>query len=252
MYWLNKAVWFFLNPAGVPLFTPIVAFLVWRLSKNRLVRKMAIVIGCIALLFLWFMSTPLGVHILGCSLEKPYLSMQMADTAPKADAIVLLGGGMAKPYGEISYPDMSLSADRVWHAVRLYKAGKAPVIITTGTSDDSSTLPLLLDFGVPKSAILIDVESRNTYENSRFTEKMLLSSGKKNPKVLLVTSAWHMRRASSNFSKTSLEVIPAPTDFAAYTSRPLEEWWMALSPSPYTFWLNSIFYKEHLGMLARR
>jgi hypothetical protein len=27
---------------------------------------------------------------------------------------------------------------------------------------------------------------------------------------------------------------------------------MALSPSPYTFWLNSIFYKEHLGMLARR
>lgn len=252
MYWLNKAVWFFLNPAGAPLFTPVAAYFVWRFAKSRIVRILAAAVGALSFLFLWFMSTPLGVYVLGCSLEKPYLSMQMAESAPKADAIVLLGGGMAKPYGEISYPDMSLSADRVWHAVRLYKAGKAPVIILTGTGDDSSTVPLLLDFGVSKSAIMIDVESRNTYENSRFTEKMLLATGGKKAKILLVTSAWHMRRASGNFSKTSLEVFPAPADFAAHASRPLEEWWTAFSPSPYAFWLNSIFYKEHLGMLARR
>ena len=253
-FYLNKIVWFWLNPSMLPLLVAAVGIVLFLRSKKTLLKRLGVVAVVGSLVFMWFSSTLACVCLLGLPLERPYLSSQSAESAPQADAIVVLGGGMNYAE-EMFYPDMSDGADRVWHGARLYNAGKAPLVVVSGTNDFHSTVPLLMDLGVPRDAIVVDEQSRNTYENSRFTEKLLEDlGGDSAPKrVLLVTSAWHMTRSLGNFSKTSLEAVAAPADFKAhnlYYGR--QHWWSWIAPTPDNFLQASTYFKEWLGRLARR
>lgn len=237
MFYLNKIVWFCLNPVTL-LLTVAIAAAAWRRRWLALT----------ALGGLWFCSTLSAVALLGLPLERPYLATARAETLPAAGAIVVLGGGIGK-VESMAYPEMFDGADRLWHAARLYKAGKAPKVIVSGRNDLDAAVPLLVDFGIPREAIVVDNASRNTYENSRFTER-LLGAG---TKVLLVTSAWHMPRACGNFSKTSLEIVPAACDFVATCAvRGSEHWWDWLSPSADGLARTTFLFKEWLGRMARR
>jgi len=244
MYYLNKIVWFWLNPLMIPLVGLIAAFL-WR---KRLLAFLAIAV-------LWFESTMLCVCLLGLPLERPYLPTQSIESLPKADAIVLLGGGIGK-CDELVYPDMYEGADRLWHAARLWKAGKAPQIVVSGSNDLYAAVPLLLDLGVPRGAIVVDNDSRNTYENSRFTERLLKAESEGasgGQSVLLVTSAWHMPRACGNFSKTSLRVVPAACDFSVHNAyHGMSYWWDWITPRADALGRTYYLMKEWVGRLARR
>ena len=253
MYIINKVVWFFLNPLTLPLVGAIVGgvLLAWKHGWRR-VAGAGLLFASLA--FLWFESTPVCLKLVGCPLERPYLAAQTAESLPTADAIVILGGGMGK-FSGMAYPEMFDAADRVWHAARLWKAGKAPVIVASGTGELEATVPLLLDFGVPRGAIVVDNESRNTYENSRFTERLLLErlgpSTNAPPSILLVTSAWHMPRALGNFSRTSLRVSAAAADFSATNSR-VWHWWDWIAPSADALMRSNCCFKEWMGRLARK
>ena len=253
MYYLNKIVWFFLNPVVVPLVGAIAGALLLGRGRTRPRRLCGGWLLGLALAFLWFESTPSCVCLLGLPLERPYLAHESVETLPKADAIVVLGGGIGK-VPKLAYPDMFEGADRVWHAARLWKAGKASRIVVSGSNDLAAAVPLLLDFGVPREAIVVDNESRNTYENSRFTERLLTSSAPgSRVSVLLVTSAWHMPRASGNFSKTSLAVVPAACDFSAHNVRyGIRHFWDWITPSADSMARTYYLSKEWLGRLARK
>ena len=67
-----------------------------------------------------------------------------------------------------------------------------------------------ISFGVPKDKILTTGIVKNTFEESKAV-KILLSMEK--PKIILVTSAFHMHRSKKLFEKNSIEVIPYPVDF---------------------------------------
>ena len=62
------------------------------------------------------------------------------------------------------------------------------------------------------AAILLERESRNTYENAVYTRKLLAARGIDGP-VLLVTSAAHMWRSMAVFESAGMRVIPAATDY---------------------------------------
>ena len=247
MYILNKVVWFFLNPVVVPVVGAFAgALLLKRFAKAGRILLFA------SLALLWFESTLSCVCLLGLPLERPYLATQSVDALPNADAIVLLGGGIGKN-DKMVYPEMYDGADRVWHAARLWRAGKAPVVLVSGCNDLDSTVPLLLDLGVHRESIVVDNESRNTYENSRFTERLLNESGSAHHKILLVTSAWHMPRASGNFSKTSLEVVPAACDFSTYNAfHGAKYFWDWIAPNADSMMRTNFLFKEWLGKFARR
>ena len=57
---------------------------------------------------------------------------------------------------------------------------------------------LLQVMGVPASAILQERESRDSHDNAVYTAAMLNRLGMK--KILLVTSAFHMRRSEALFA----------------------------------------------------
>ena len=248
MYVLNKIVGGCLNP----LVLGLLAMAACGASAFFKLRRLCVALAVASIAWLWLWSTPMMYRWIGGSLEDVWPVVR-AEDAPKADAIVLLGGGMGSNTNVYPYAEMCGSADRVWHAARLYRAGKAPIVIPTGSGERESALPLLADFGVPESAILVEDKARNTEENAKFVERLLAAKNAKK-KVLLVTSAWHMRRSVLMYKKyaPSLEIVPAPTDYEAtvFTGHPfcLKD----MLPDATMFFANSYVFKECLGYWGYR
>ena len=260
MYLLNKIVGGLLNPLVIGLVMVVASGLcLWRSWRKA---GFGLLIGSVAWLWLW--STPMMYRWMGGALESEWPVVK-AEDAPKADAIVLLGGGMGSNTNVYPYAEMWNGADRVWHAARLYKAGKAPLVIPTGQGERESSVPLLRDLGVPESAIVVEDEARNTEENARFVEKLINSRVEHvervdekdvgcKPRLLLVTSAWHMRRSVLMYRKyaPSLEIVPAAADYEAtvQTGRPfsVKDLW----PDATMFYANSYILKEYIGYWGYR
>ena len=218
-------------------------------------RAFASALPPLCLAWLWFWSTFLATALFGRPLESAFPSLP-AQSAPAADAIVLLGGGMASCNGETEYAEMRSAADRAWHAARLYRAGKAPVVVCTGKNTPLSTAPLLEDLGVPANAIRCIENPRNTEEEGREVAAALgQSSGQRPRRILLVTSAWHMRRSLLLFRKAvgaDVEVCPSAADYegTALLCEGFEAKW--LWPSADVLAYNSAVFKEHYAYWAYR
>lgn len=176
------------------------------------------------LVFLWIYSMPVTSWWVTKWLESAYPVMR-AEEMPEADAILVLGGGIGRPKEPCSYPyaDLSEAADRVWHAARLWRAARAPKIYCTNREVSKSTPPFLKDLGIPEDAIVCFDGPRNTEEEAKRYEVEKVG-GERKIRVLLVTSASHMKRAEMIFKKyaPSLEVIPAATDYHAIESEKKE------------------------------
>lgn len=194
------------------------------------------------------LSLPVVANAIGVSLESA-VAPQPLKAIPTADAIVVLGGGIGRA-NEVTYvPECYRAADRAVMAARLFHAGKAPVILPSGEISAEAEKPLLETMRVPASRILCDVESRDTAENAQQVVRLLQQ--RKAKKMLLVTSAWHMRRALMMFEGSGLEVIPVGCDYEATLARsdaakrPL---WMKL-PSAAALEDSCVYLKEYLGIL---
>ena len=60
-------------------------------------------------------------------------------------------------------------------------------------------------------SIISEAMSRTTHDNAVFTKRLLAERGLR--RVLLVTSAMHMRRALATFNSAGIDAVPAATDF---------------------------------------
>ena len=112
-----------------------------------------------------------------------------------------------------------------------------------------------MDLGVPREAIRAEAESRNTEENAKFVAELL--KDRDHPKVLLVTSAWHMRRALLMYRRyaPNLEIEPAPCDYESTINR-AQSTGIGIFPDVNAFAATSAMWKEVLGYwwykIARR
>ncbi|MDT8410318.1 MAG: YdcF family protein [Wenzhouxiangellaceae bacterium] len=186
-----------------------------------------------SLLALWLLATPAVADWLRFSLERKYPPVPVDQLSP-ADAIVVLGGGITPAHARNPYPDLGAAGDRYWHAARIWNAGKAPEILISGgvlpwtgaiRSEAEAAVGLLGDLGVPADRILIEAGSVNTRQNAQMSVMILRGRGAR--RVLLVTSALHMRRALELFERTGLEVIPAATDHEVAREPPGLLRWLA-------------------------
>jgi uncharacterized SAM-binding protein YcdF (DUF218 family) len=169
--------------------------------------------------WLWGWSTPVWSDYIRNSLESAY-PYQFPRSYPTADAIVVLGGGV-RGYAGPQFPniDLNRASDRELFAAQLYRAGRARKIILSGGADPirrtgaqaSAMKIFLINLGVPARDIYLGTQSRNTVENRAEVEEIVKKSGGQS--ILLVTSALHMKRSFWLFSRTTLKVTPAPSDF---------------------------------------
>lgn len=223
-YAASKLATALLSPLGTALLLGLVGVLL-----TARMRRTGTTLVVLALAWLWLWSTPAASDRLQQHLEGTFPPRRV-ESLPRADAIVVLGGAMVPPSATLPYPDLNMAADRVWHAARVYRAGKAPLIVASGGSEpDVSAMPeaeamagFLAELGVPPTAILREGRSRNTRENAEFTAALL--RGRQVRSVLLVTSALHMRRAAAEFERAGFQVVPAATDHSLAKVGGLRRW----------------------------
>lgn len=205
-----------ISPLGTALVIGAFAMLFAKYGKQRFATWM----GLFSLLWLGLWSLPLVSVALRGAIEREFPA-PVVNNLSSAPAIVVLGGVVNPPTNMHRQANLTAAADRLRLAAQLFHAGKAPVVVLSGGSNRTLSLTseadamrlFLLELGVPESAILLEEQSRNTQENARFTASLLRKQ--RIDRVLLVTSALHMRRAIDLFELEGLDVVPAPTDFEA-------------------------------------
>ena len=167
-----------------------------------------------------------------------------------ADAVVVLSGmvktiqtknGLDYEWGE--------AADRIFAGIALFNSNKAPVLILTGgkvpwsvgVPEGEYLRDVAIDLGVPKKNILLTENVENTDQEAKAIKKLISLD---NPKVILVTSAFHMPRAQLVFKAAGINIIPFPVDFIIGAQKLT---FMDFIPSASSFAATSFFVREMIG-----
>jgi uncharacterized SAM-binding protein YcdF (DUF218 family) len=138
--------------------------------------------------------------------------------------IVLTGTTITKPY-----PDdrvyFNRGADRVTHTVELYKLGFLEKILISGGSgrilmedepEANKYKKVMIMMGVDAEDIIIENETRNTYESAVAVKPMLDSMQINGDNCVLITSAFHLRRSLACYRKAGLNLDHFSTDFYSH------------------------------------
>jgi uncharacterized SAM-binding protein YcdF (DUF218 family) len=172
--------------------------------------------------------------------------------ASKTDAVVVLSGMIGAVELDGDQFIQWGNADRFMKGIELVKHDKGNLIIFTGgnlpwqqlATDEGSILKdKAVEMNIPEEQILVTSRVQNTAQEAREVAKLLDSKTKK---ITLVTSAFHMPRASNLFQQQGFDVYQFPVDFRA----PAQSY--SLTPMdfiPSTSALNATFeaMREFLG-----
>ncbi len=139
----------------------------------------------------------------------------------KYSCAIVLGGFVSEDQNKNGY--LNSAADRFIQGIKLKETGKVTHLLFTGGNASlkpdgftegnwiSSELKV---FHFPDSTLLFEKQSRNTIENIQFS-KIILQAKHLPPPYLLITSAFHMRRALLICKKADIQVVPYPCNFFA-------------------------------------
>jgi uncharacterized SAM-binding protein YcdF (DUF218 family) len=201
LFILRKLIESLLMPVGLASFL-VLAGLAFR-------RRFLALAGVLILLVL---SIPVASHLLMRPLENTY-PPKAAATAPQADAIVALSGGVVKVVSPIG-TEWGEGANRYFMAYNLAMAGKARWLVFTAATNDPAApsegalmREEAIRGGVKPESILLTGRVLTTEDEARDVSQMPGIHS-----ILLVTSAIHMPRAVLLFRARGLVVSPFPTD----------------------------------------
>jgi uncharacterized SAM-binding protein YcdF (DUF218 family) len=168
---------------------------------------------------------------------------------PKADAIVVLGGGDRYDWMKREAVNADeLPYSRVAAGARAWQAGRAPLVILSGGRGGRDTeadgmARAMARLGVPGSALLLEQRSRDTRDNALYTAELAQARGVHH--VLLVTSSVHMPRASLWFRDAGIRVTPVAVPEPSPRTGGAR--WL---PSRGALWRSGRAIKEYAGLLG--
>ncbi len=200
---LSKTLSFLLSP----IMWIITAFLLSLLVKNSRLKKRWL-FTCFFMLL--FFTNPLARHLAFKCWEIPPSDPARVKTY---DLVIVPSGALGYYNTDIRRPVYSPSVERILQAVLLYKQGKTKTIFLSGGSGFLSLRELreseivsrdMMVMGVNEKDIWMENESRNTYENAVYTARYLRERNFQG-RLLLITSAYHMRRTLACFHKVGLK-----------------------------------------------
>ena len=167
--------------------------------------KISLIVGICTLIFYLMCTSFVAERTMGW-LEQKYPPPKQSELET-ADIIIMLGGGAIRDSQDVDGEGTLCAspANRLLTAVRLQK------IFNDSGSEALIALRILQTLNVPPQKILIEGKSVNTTQNAIFSAQILREKNFHKP--ILVTSAFHMRRAVLNFNQQGFEVIPCPSDF---------------------------------------
>jgi uncharacterized SAM-binding protein YcdF (DUF218 family) len=209
----------------------------------------AVFTGVTALILFVFGCTSICNHLLA-SLERPYAGQKLSDI-PRCDAVIMLGGVVTPSKNDLFQFHLGEGADRAVTATELVRQGKAPVLVLggggnlkMGWSEGELLRSWLAAWHLSESDVITIPVCANTHEEALRVQALSKEKGWK--KVILVTSAYHMKRAEATFRQLEVPVIPFACDFIG-----LSALWAQGSiypvPSPERFEKLSLYLHEKIG-----
>lgn len=196
---------------------------------------------------LWLLSTPAISRQLLQSLEQ---TPPVTTPNPKAQAIVLLGGGryFNAPEFDGNTTISNYALERTRYAAHLSRRTSLPILASGGAPDgpgkpEGELLENALeqDFKVPVR--WVESVSSNTSDEARECWQILSREGI--TQIYLVTHAWHMPRSVAAFKKAGFTVTPAPMGYTTNAPSTALEW------VPHSNALNTsrTAIREYIGLL---
>ena len=184
-------------------------------------------------------------------LEKDF-ALKPVNTSKTADAVVVLSGmlrtiegkdGLVYEWGEAS--------DRIFAGIKLITEKKAPVLILTGGKlpwsvgrpEGEYLKEFAIKNGIASEVIQITENVQNTDQEAKAVAKLL---NKKNPNIILVTSAFHMPRAQKVFEASGISISPFAVDFLGGADKANVT---SFIPSAAAFGQTNFFIREIIGRL---
>ncbi len=224
MFIISKLISFLAIPPGSFILGVILLYILYRLKLKKFFYGILIVLG-------------LEIYLISISPVSSFLLKPLEDASDPVlaeklvekdyDAILILGGGQYKYAPEYDRSDSSVSGTlredamkRAVYGQYVYKTNPVPIIVSGGfvyskNGDTNSEAEImkrtLVDLGVEFQDIYLEEQSRDTFENLKYSKEIMEDHGW--DRILLVTSAYHMTRAKNAAETHEVEVIPAPTDF---------------------------------------
>ncbi len=248
-----RTLYLFCEPIGlIWLALLALTFALWR----RGLRGLATATAAIAAFVLAIGGTELPVVLLR-ALERPYLNVKIAEL-PECDAVVLLGGGFEPSLLEVAELRLTPAANRLLTALELLRLGKAHVLCIGGSGvyiagrhmvEGEVVRDALADRQLTDAEILTLGHCADTADEAQRARELVTKRGWK--RVLLVTSASHMRRSVATFQTAGVEVVPAPSHFMAFNGNPITPW--RIGPPAYGGFVRmSTWMHEIIGWYAYR
>ncbi|MFI5219309.1 MAG: YdcF family protein [Bacteroidia bacterium] len=208
---LSKILYFIFSPLSW-----ILAFIIAGMFlKNSTKKKKFLITG---LLLLVLFSNPFLLNTVMHAWEIP--ARKINEIQKPYEVGVLMGGSMRYYNTEMERIVFGQGADRLLKCVELYKEKRIKKILLTGGSGlllmqqykEAELLKnLILKMNIPEQDIIIENQSKNTYENAKMSSEILKKDfPEKN--ILLITSAFHMRRSLACFAKQGIAADPFSVD----------------------------------------
>ncbi len=213
----------------------------------------------ISFLILYIFSLGIVSESLLIYIEKPYERLSYRD-AKNSQAIVVLSGSLHPSPGKnkiIEWQD----PDRFLAGIELFEKNKAPIIIFTEGMDPYKPKMIgegtfyakkAMSLGIPKTSIRNSQKVTNTFEEAKEVKKILRSINNDFNEILLVTSAFHMKRAKKVFERQGIKVNSFPVDFKSQGSwsgtitKDPRKW----IPDSHNLYMSSKVIREIIGRLV--
>lgn len=238
-----------LMPAGI--LTIALAYII--ITKNRTkARKVAIA----TLVFFYFFSNPFVVNELLLLWEVP--PTQISNLQKHDIGVILTGGITNDDKQPIENLYVGTTADRAFQALNLYKKKKIEKILICGGNSRLAGKNLrqecddiaqyLMISGVSAKDIFIERTSRNTRENAINASKILKKQFP-NQSIVLISSAFHLRRAKACFEKVGL----SPTFWGAnYLTHESQIYLTSFVPKEDSLYFSYLLFREIIGLITYR
>jgi uncharacterized SAM-binding protein YcdF (DUF218 family) len=188
-------------PPACPLIVAVLGLLL--LARRRRLGVALVVIGVGSL---WLCATPVVADVLTRFAER-YPPLDPSKPV-NAQAVVILGGGGERIAPEYAGPAIEgPMLERVLYGAFLARRNALPVLVSgSPTEAQAMSTTLSRDLGI--SARWVENRSGDTYENARFSARLLRAAGVH--RIVLVTGSTHEWRAAHEFMAAGFEVVPAP------------------------------------------
>ncbi len=209
-YPLSRLIQSLILPPASLLLLVIAGFAIIR--RNRTLGRLLIASG---LVLLYLLSISPVTEALIAPLEKGFPPIERKRTLT-AQAIVVLSGGVRDVSWNGAGPEPSeTSLERLVKGITIYRALRIPLVVVGGSGDPAKTIKeadamarVAVDLGVLQKDVIIESTARNTVESARELKRVF-----KGNRILLVTSAYHLRRATAIFTRQGFEAVPVPAGY---------------------------------------